>query len=126
MAPKPIQFTPKELEQISLMAGLGLPIERIALILGISPATFYRKKKLVYEVKQAYEKGLAKSEFTISKTLFELATQEKNLSAIIWWEKTRFGRAERVETKQSIEIEGDKAPQVVIYLPENERDLKDT
>jgi hypothetical protein len=122
MAPKPIKFTQKELDQISIMAGLGLTIERIALILGISPATFYRKKKLVPDVKQAYETGLAKSEYTISKTLFEMATQDRNLPAIIWWEKTRFGRTERIETKQSIEVEGEKQQQVLIYLPENSRD----
>lgn len=113
MAPKPIKFTRKELDQISIMAGLGLTIERIALILGISPATFYRKKKLQYDVKQAYETGLAKSEYTISKTLFEMATQERNLPAIIWWEKTRFGRTEKLKQSNQSKSKVKNSPRLL-------------
>ncbi len=119
MAKQPIQLSEKEIGQIRTMAGMGLSIQKIALILGLSEATFYRKKKLIPEVQAAYETGLAQAEYTISKTLYSMATNDKNLTAIIWWEKTRFGRSEKAEISHTVQSD---APQVVVYLPDNGRD----
>ncbi|AUB36131.1 Homeodomain-like [Nostoc flagelliforme CCNUN1] len=120
MAKQPIELGNKEIQQIRVMAGMGLSIEKIALILGFSVATFYRKKKLLPEVKSAYDMGLAQSEYSISKTLYEMATTDKNLTAIIWWEKTRFGRSERAEISHTVQT--DDKPQILVYLPDNGRD----
>ncbi len=120
-ASRSISVTNKELQQIKVLAGFGLSIPKIALVLGISESTFYRRKRLLPAVKEAYEQGIALAEYAIAKTLYDMATVDRNLGAIIWWEKTRFGRSDRpaIETVDVTENQ----PQIVLYLPENERDL---
>jgi hypothetical protein len=112
-------LTQKELDQISIMAGMGMTLEKIALVLGISERTLYRRKRINPLAQAAFEKGKSLAEYQVSKSLFEMAVNEKNLGAIIWYEKTRCGRSEKQEI--SHQIEGN-AQQVLIYLPDNERD----
>ena len=119
-----IDLSKQQLDQIRAMAGFGLPIERIALVLGVSERTLYRKKSMIPEVREAFEQGLAQADFAISKTLYDMAVTDRNLPALIWWEKTRLGRSDRATI--SHESDQDLAPKTVskvfIHLPDNERD----
>lgn len=114
-------FTEAELRSIGVMAGYGMPIGHIAAILGVSESTLYRNKKWNPAIKEAYVKGAARARLTIAKTLFEKATVERDNTALIWWEKTRYGMREKTEeTPQQINL--DRPQTVSIYLPENNRD----
>lgn len=113
-------FTDAELRSIGIMAGYGMPIAQIAAILGISESTFYRNKKWLPAVKEAFDKGAARARLAIAKTLFEKATNERDNVALIWWEKTRYGMSEKRE--EQLEVSAEKQQNVAIYIPENNRD----
>jgi len=114
-------FTEAELRSIGVMAGYGMPIGHIAAILDVSESTFYRNKKWNPIVKKAYDKGLARARLAVGKTLFEKATTDREIAAIIWYEKTRCGMSEkREETQQVTNV--DRPQNVAIYLPENSRE----
>ena len=114
-------FTDAELRSIGVMAGYGMPVGHIAAILGVSESTLYRNKKWNPVIKEAYDKGAARARLAIAKTLFEKATVERDNTALIWWEKTRYGMREKAEeVPQQINL--DRPQTVSIYLPENHRD----
>jgi len=97
------------------MAGLGLTLDNIARVLGISPRLLDNWLKNP-DINALYKKGQGRAEVDISKTLFELA-KSGNVTAIIWYEKTRCGRSDRTEIKHS----GDAESPVRIFLPDNGR-----
>ena len=113
-------FTDAELRSIGVMAGYGMPIAHISAILGVCESTLYRNKKLVPVVGEAYNRGAARARLSIAKTLFEKATVEREISALIWWEKSRYGMCERREEPQQVNV--DRPQNVSIYIPENNRD----
>jgi len=114
-------FTEAELRSIGVMAGYGLPVGHMAAILGVSESTLYRNKKWNPTIKEAYDKGLARARITVAKVLFEKATVDRDMTAIIWYEKTRCGMRERTEEAPQ-QINLDRPQTVSIYLPENNRD----
>jgi len=84
-------------------------------VLGISSGTLKRWLSDP-EILILYKKGKARAEIEISKSLFELA-KSGNISAIVWYEKTRCGRSDRAEVKHT----GDAESPVRIFLPDNGR-----
>jgi hypothetical protein len=92
MARKKIEVTAKDAQQIEVMAGLGLTVEQIATVLGISPRTFNRWCQDP-TILAHYKKGLDTAQVQISQTLFQKA-KDGDTTAIIWYEKTRAGRKE--------------------------------
>lgn len=113
-----IEITERDKQQIEIMAGLGMTLDKIALILDISPRTL---DKWVADpaVNALYKKGKAKAEATISQSLFEKA-KGGDLPSIVWYEKTRCGRSDRAEVKHT----GDAESPVRIFLPDNGRNSK--
>ncbi len=115
-----VELTEKEIKQIELMAGFGLSEEKIALVLEINHRTLRRRKKDSEIVAEAIERGKAKAEMTVAKTLFQMATEGNSLSAVIWYEKTRCGRNEVQKVQHSGAVEGESS-KVVVMLPSNGR-----
>ena len=107
MARPKIPITERDKVQIEAMAGLGLRVEQIATILGISKRTFSRWCKRD-DVMAHYKRGQTKAQFTVAQSLYNKA-KGGDLTAIIWFEKTRSGRAEtkaidiaRAETEKAM------------------------
>ena len=89
-------FTDENIATIKAMAGYGLSKETIAGALGISRQTMYKRAKEDERIDQAIEQGRAISEGQVSGALFNEAIRG-NISAIIWYEKTRTGRTDKTD-----------------------------
>lgn len=87
----PFEITEKVVAQIEQLAGYGLTIRQIAAVIDCDERTLYRRKADEEAVLSAFEKGKAKAQGIIGKSLFERAKAGSE-TAIIWWEKTRAGR----------------------------------
>lgn len=73
------------------MAGLGLKVEHIAAVLGMSKATFDRRQADQPGVREALLKGRAKAATQVLQTLFKMAISGKCVAATIFWTKVREG-----------------------------------
>jgi transcriptional regulator with XRE-family HTH domain len=78
-----------DLAKVEKLAGLGLSEKQVAEGLGISQRTLERRKNSE-DFKAALSKGKARAIAKVANWLYELCA-EKNLGAIIWYEKTRSG-----------------------------------
>lgn len=98
-----LRVTANDLVQIQRFAAIGLTFEEIAMMIGISLKQFqrWRERPDVYE---AVQKGRAKALALVGKKLYEKATAG-DMTAIIWFEKTRGKRSERVQVVNDDEAE---------------------
>lgn len=87
-----------DLNRVEELAAQGLSQAEICATLGISEDTLTRRKRDSAGFAEVLKKGKAKAAATISNKLFELA-KGGNLSAIIWWEKTRMEYTDRVRSE---------------------------
>ena len=69
--------------------------------MGISEDTLTRRKQDTAEFADAINKGRAKAAEEVSNALYTKATVEKDLGAIIWYEKTRRGLTDKVQQEHS-------------------------
>lgn len=103
--------TEKTRIEVAALAGFGARAEDIAAYLGISDKT------LAKHYKEELKTGSIKANAAIAKTLFN-AAKEGNVSACIFWLKTRAGWRET----QSVELSGpDKGPVAVKNAPDLSR-----
>jgi len=116
---KPYKFKMDQLnlDQVEVIASLGLTDEEIAVILGISPRTLnYWKKNPKFL--QALKRGKLKADFQVTKRLYENAKNGDN-TAIIFWLKNR--RPDLWRDKQDIqhsgEIQGPAIINVITAVP---------
>jgi len=99
---KPVKIEDVNLEQVEIIASLGLTDEEIAVILGISPRTLnYWKKHPAFL--QALKRGKLKADFQITKSLYEKA-KAGDTTAMIFWLKNR--RPDLWRDKQHVEHSG--------------------
>lgn len=84
-----------DLEEVETLAGLGLDHDEIALSLGISEATLYRRKSDSDSFERAIKSGKAKAKRKVTSKLME-KIEAGDLGAIIWYEKTRLGFSEKI------------------------------
>lgn len=98
-----LQFDPVEVERL---AGLGLTNEEIALALGISEATLYRRKVDTESFERAMKRGKAKVKVDIGNRVYEKA-MEGDSSMLKWFEQSRFGYSEKqaIDHSGKLEIE---------------------
>lgn len=89
-----------DLQKVEEYAGLGLTREEIALSLGVSYSTLNRRVKESEEVDAAMKRGRAKANIKVGNALMK-AIEGGNVTAIIFYLKTRAGWTE----KQQIEAE---------------------
>jgi hypothetical protein len=103
-------------ERVRYLAGVGVRQDDIAKIIGCAPKTL--RKRLRDEL----DRGVAEANATISGYLFA-AAKAGNITAIIFWLKTRGHWRERLAPDDAIPT-GDAGSnsEVVLVLPDNSRD----
>ncbi len=102
MPAKKIKLGPGQISQIEAMAGLGLKVEQMAAILGISKKTFERRMVEKKEVIDALERGRSIAANNVTKTAYEMAKSGKIPSMTMFWLKCRQNWRE----VQSVELTG--------------------
>ena len=103
-------------EKVRYLAGVGVPQDDIAKIVGCAPKTL--RKRLRDEL----DRGVAEANATVSGYLFA-AAKAGNIAAIIFWLKTRANWRERRSPDEAIPAIGTEAnSNVVLVLPDNGRD----
>lgn len=133
--------TEDQLRQIQALAGFGSPLHEIAAIIGISDDTLQRAIKKSAKKGTALhaviKKGRAEINANVARSLYRQAVggetrtifdkngkkievkTEPNVSAAIFWAKTRMRWRETAPEGEETETE-----RVVIILPENGRETK--
>lgn len=93
-----------DIEQVEQLAAHGLTQAEICLCLGISEKTLERRKAELSVLSDAIKSGKAKAAREVANVLYTMA-KEKDLGAIIWWEKTRRGLSDKTTTVVAQEID---------------------
>jgi hypothetical protein len=103
-------------EKVRHLAGLGVPQDDIATILGCAPKTLRKR------FRSELDRGVAEANAMISGSLFS-AAKGGNITAIIFWLKTRAHWRE-CPSADSRAANDDAGPgsEVVLVLPDNNRD----
>jgi hypothetical protein len=73
------------------MAGFGIPQLEVAGFLGIDMKTLRK------HFREELDRGVVEANAKVAQSLFQMATQGKNVAAAIFWLKIRAGWRERVE-----------------------------
>lgn len=117
-----------DLKKIEGMAGLRLPNDYIATIMGISKSTYERMLKTNSALRDAVDRGRANFSGKMRNTLAQMATTPgpHQFQAIKFWTMTQegFRTVERVEHFGKVETTPTTAPQIIITLPSNGREVK--
>lgn len=93
-----------DLDEVKRLAGLGLSEAQICTSLGISEDTLGRRKKDSADFADALKSGKVAAQVTVGTELMKLI-KKGNLGAISWYEKTRLGYSEKVQTEHSGKLE---------------------
>ena len=96
----PTKLTPEKINQIELLAGIGLTLRQICMVVDISENTLHTNNRINRQLSAALERGKAKAQGTIGKALFKKA-EAGDVNAIRWWEMTRAGRREKVDVESN-------------------------
>ena len=116
MARKAFVVTDAMRERVWYLAGLGVPQEDIAKIVGCAPKTLRK------HFRDELDRGVAEANATIAGYLFA-AAKAGNIPAIIFWLKTRANWRERGAATDTIpSADADPKSEVVLILPDNNRD----
>lgn len=91
-AHKPTEASRKE---VSAYAAVGTPHHDIARLVGLSIKT------LLKHYRHELDTGKARATAQVAKTLFQMATQEKNTAAAIFWMKAQAGWRDRSEVEMT-------------------------
>lgn len=89
MAAHKKRLSESEIKQIETMAGLGLKIEQMAAVLGMSKATFDRRMNDTKGASESLEKGRSAAALNVTKTAYQLATGGKVPAMTMFWLKCR-------------------------------------
>lgn len=101
---------PIDLRRVEELAGHGLSQREISLSLGISEDTLQRRKRDSAAFAAALQKGQARGAAEVANKLFEKC-MAGDLGAIVWYEKTRCGRTDRLSTEQNLNVK-DTTPRI--------------
>lgn len=93
-----LEILPRDLHQIEKLAAIGLTQSEIAVMVEVADSTFEQWVKTP-EVIGAIKKGRAAGLTSVGKSLFDKANAG-DVTAQIWYEKTRGKRTDRVEVVQ--------------------------
>lgn len=75
--------TPEQRKTVEAAAGWGVPLETVAEHLGIT----FRTLRLRY--RQEIARGRALAHLKVAKTMFEMATEARDVGALKWWTATQ-------------------------------------
>jgi hypothetical protein len=115
MARKAFVVTEATREKVRYLAGVGVPQDDIARIVGCAPKTL--RKRLRDEL----DRGVAEANATISGYLFA-AAKAGNIAAIIFWLKTRANWREGRPDEPIAATSSEATSNMVLVLPDNGRD----
>jgi len=116
MARKAFVVTDATREKVRYLAGVGVPQDDIAKIVGCAPKTLRKR------FRDELDRGVAEANAQVSGYLFA-AAKAGNIAAIIFWLKTRANWRERMAPGDSIPAGGTESnSNVVLVLPDNSRD----
>lgn len=90
---KPVEI---DLAEVERLAGLGLTEGEICDCIGISQQTLIKNKHLNAELVEAIKRGKSQAHQIVANKLFNKCLAE-DMTAIIWYEKTRHGMSDRVQ-----------------------------
>ena len=82
--------TDEQRKTVKAMAGYGITQEDIATVIAID------RKTLALHYGDELAKGAPEANAQVAQSLFQMATKGKNVTAAIWWSKTRMGWKETV------------------------------
>jgi hypothetical protein len=103
-------------EKVRHLAGLGVPQDDIARIIGCAPKTLRQR------CRDELDRGVAEANATISGSLFG-AAKGGNVTAQIFWLKTRAHWRERMAAADPVtNADAESSSEVVLVLPDNSRD----
>lgn len=106
-------LTPEQVKLAANLAGIGCNLDQIAAMLDISPATLDEIIKRDQAVAQAISKGRSNAQGRVMKALFNEAVTGKNMTATIFYLKTRCRWAESKpidDAESAKDGKGDDAP----------------
>jgi hypothetical protein len=87
--PKPIPpITQESLDQIEMLAGMGLTVNQIAAIIKLSPRSIRDRKNFDRELTAALTRGRAIAGEKVAQALFQRC-MEGDVQAIRWYEQSR-------------------------------------
>ena len=103
-------------EKVRHLAGLGVPQDDIAKIVGCAPKTLRKR------FRNELDRGVAEANAMISGSLFT-AAKAGNIAAMIFWLKTRARWHERMAADDPARnSDAEASREVVLVLPDNNRD----
>jgi hypothetical protein len=103
-------------EKVRHLAGLGVPQDDIAKIVGCAPKTLRKR------FRDELDRGVAEANAIISGSLFT-AAKAGNIVAMIFWLKTRARWHERMAMDDPApNADAEASREVVLVLPDNSRD----
>lgn len=112
------QVDAAQLKQLKLLAGYGLTLNELAGFLGINPSTLDDLIKRDPNIKGAIEKGRSEAAGQVAQSLFNNAVRKNNVTAQIFWLKTRL----RWREADRRDDDGEDAPSIRIgYQPRQPR-----
>lgn len=128
--------TPEQRRTVRTMAGFGIPQPEVAGFLGIDMKTLRK------HFREELDRGVVEANAKVAQSLFQMATQGKNVAAAIFWLKIRAGWRERVEiqpilgdasTMTDAELEaiargdvpGQRSTRSIAHVPSTRRDDDD-
>ena len=88
------ELSEEDIKKLETMAGLGMTMQNMAAVLGISKRTLERRVSEEDQIFDALEKGRAKATHAVAAHAFELATNGKNVAMTMFWLKCRAGWSE--------------------------------
>ena len=83
------EILPQDISKLKTLAGLGMSVENMAHVLGMSKATLERRMNDQEGVAEAIEKGRAEASAAVRSTAFKMATSGKCPAMTIFWLKCR-------------------------------------
>jgi hypothetical protein len=102
-------------ERVRYLAGVGVPQDDIAKIIGCAPKTLRKR------FRDDLDRGVAEANATMCGYLFASA-KAGNIAAIIFWVKTRAWRERMTPDRPIPGVDPASNSQMILILPDNNRD----
>ena len=102
-------------ERVRYLAGVGVPQDDIAKIIGCAPKTLRKR------FRDDLDRGVAEADATMCGYLFASA-KAGNIAAIIFWVKTRAWRERMTPDRPIPGVDPASNSQMILILPDNNRD----
>lgn len=108
-------ITDSEIKEIQNYASLGATMEDMAAILGICKRTLERRVNDQEAVAVALKKGRGLANVKMAQSLFHAGTKKGNVTAMIFWLKSRagwsdFGDESEIKKEILVKFDRDKKP----------------